>query len=134
MVDVSVLEVALHGRRIGTLTLLPGDQTLFTFDQSYVDDPDRPVLSLSFKDVSGELIEDLRPTRTRVPPFFANLLPEGPLRAYLGKRAAVNPKREFFLLWMLGRDLPGALTITPADGEARPPPTGEANGQRAHVA
>lgn len=123
MADISVLDIALYGQRVGTLTLLPGDQTLFAFDQAYIDDPDRPTLSLSFKDVLGELITDVRPVRTRVPPFFSNLLPEGALREYLAKKAGVNPKREFFLLWMLGRDLPGAITITPADGEGWPPET-----------
>ena len=29
--------------------------------------------------------------------------------------------REFFLLWVLGLDLPGAITIRPADGEEWPP-------------
>lgn len=123
MADVSVLDVGLHGTRIGTLTLLPGDQTLFAFGQDYVDDPERPTLSLSFKDILGGLITDVRPVRSRVPPFFSNLLPEGALREYLAKKAGVSPKREFFLLWMLGRDLPGAITITPNDREAWPPET-----------
>lgn len=61
------------------------------------------------------------PRNTRVPPFFANLLPEGPLRAYLARQAGVNEKREFVLLWALGRDLPGALTVRAADGTALPP-------------
>ena len=120
MADVSVLDVALYGERLGTLTLLPGDQTLFVFDQAYIDNPDRPTLSLSLKDSFGELITNTRPIRTRVPPFFSNLLPEGPLREYLAGKAGVNPTREFFLLWVLGRDLPGAITITPAEGEAWP--------------
>lgn len=123
MADISVLDVGMHGNRIGTLTLLPGDQTLFAFDQDYMDDPERPTLSLSFKDTLGGLITDHRLVRTRVPPFFSNLLPEGVLRDYLASKAGVSPKREFFLLWMLGRDLPGAITITPADGEAWPPET-----------
>jgi serine/threonine-protein kinase HipA len=123
MADVSVLDVGLYGNRIGTLTLLPGDQTFFAFDQDYIEDPQRPTLSLSFKDTLGGLITDHRPVRTRVPPFFSNLLPEGALREYLAKQAGESPKREFFLLWMLGRDLPGAVTITPADGEAWPPET-----------
>ncbi|MCD6198782.1 MAG: HipA domain-containing protein [Deltaproteobacteria bacterium] len=120
MADVSVLDVALYGERLGTLTLLPGDQTLFVFDQAYIDNPDRPTLSLSMKDSFGELITYTRPIRTRVPPFFSNLLPEGPLREYLAGKAGVNPTREFFLLWVLGRDLPGAITIAPAEGEAWP--------------
>ncbi len=33
----------------------------------------------------------------------------------------MNEEREFFLLWALGRDLPGAVTVEPADGEAWPP-------------
>lgn len=32
----------------------------------------------------------------------------------------MKEKREFFLLWMLGRDLPGALSVHPAEGEALP--------------
>lgn len=121
MPDVSVLEVRLYGEQIGTLTLIQGSRTLFTFNKTYVDNPERPVLSLSFKDQFGQLITDTAPTNTRVPSFFANLLPEGPLREYLARQAGVNEKREFFLLWILGRDLPGALTIVPADGQAWPP-------------
>ncbi|KQQ30774.1 kinase [Methylobacterium sp. Leaf125] len=121
MPDVSVLDVLLYEEPIGTLTLVQGSRTLFAFNQSYIDDPERPVLSLSFKDQFGQLLTDIPTTQTTVPPFFSNLLPEGPLRDYLARQAGVNPKREFFLLWMLGRDLPGAITIRPADGEAWPP-------------
>lgn len=56
-----------------------------------------------------------------MPPFFSNLLPEGGLQCYLAERAGVNRQREFFLLWVLGLDLPGALSIHPAVGEALPP-------------
>lgn len=116
MSNPQLLEVALYGRRIGTLTLLPGDQTLFVFDQAYVDDRQRPTLSLSFKDVMGELITDVRRTRSRLPSFFSNLLPEGALLEYLVTKTGINPRREFFLLWMLGEDLPGAITVSAADG------------------
>ena len=59
-----------------------------------------------------------RPTGRRVPPYFANLLPEGYLRTYLAEQAGVKPDREFFLLAALGSDLPGAVTVAPvaADG------------------
>lgn len=121
MADVSVLEVLLHGREIGSLTQVGNDRNLFAFNQSYIDDLDRLTLSLSFKDAFGELITDVRPTQTKVPPFFANLLPEGPMRDYLAKRAGVNAQRDFSLLWVLGRDLPGSVMIRPADGEDWPP-------------
>lgn len=128
MADLSVLEVRLYGEPIGTLTLIQGSRTLFTFSKAYIDNPNRPTLSLSFKDRLGGLLTDIAPTNLRVPPFFANLLPEGPLRTYLAKQAGVNEQREFFLLWVLGQDLPGAITIHPADGEPLPPRPGKSPG------
>ncbi len=121
MADVAVLDVLLYDVPIGTLTRVGGDRILFAFNDEYIADENRPVLGLSFKDEFGELITDFRPTRASVLPFFSNLLPEGHLRTYLAGRAGVSPAREFFLLWALGRDLPGAITIQPADGEAWPP-------------
>jgi len=121
MPDVSTLEVQLYGQTIGTITNVQGDRSLFAFTQGYIDDQQRPTLSLSFKDDLGELITEFRPYQRVLPPFFSNLLPEGPLRKYLAERAGVNQQREFFLLWMLGRDLPGALSVKPAEGEALPP-------------
>jgi serine/threonine-protein kinase HipA len=121
MPDVSILDVLLYGEPVGTLTRVGGDRTLFAFNDAYVADQDRPVLSLGFKDHLGGLITEFPATQTRLLPFFFNLLPEGHMRTYLAARAGVNPVREFFLLWVLGMDLPGAITIRPADGEAWPP-------------
>ncbi len=112
------LSVLLGGRRIGVINRLAGERNLFSFEQKYVDDPNRPTLSLSFKRRDGGIVLSSRPTSTRVPPFFANLLPEGHLRTYLAERAGVNPKREFFLLAALGADLPGGVTVTPFGEEA----------------
>ena len=117
MADVNVLDVLLHDEPIGTLTRVDGDRILFAFKDAYVADKNRPILGLGFKDQLGELITAFRPTRTRLMPFFSNLLPEGQMRTYLAERAGVKPVREFFLLWVLGMDLPGAITTRPADGE-----------------
>src|ERR1700679_196471 len=122
---VDVLELHLGDRKVGAITSLGGDRTVLTFDDSYAEDPVRPTLSLSFKDAAGDLIRDQRPTRTRLLPFFSNLLPEGPLRDYLAERAGVNAKREFFLLRALGQDLPGAVVVRGPDGEDLPPPEGD---------
>ena len=119
--DVSTLEVLLYGEPIGTLTLVPGDRSLFAFNEDYINDSNRPVLGLNFKDAYQQLITKFRPYGPKVMPFFSNLLPEGPMRNYLAERAEVNPEREFFLLWALGSDLPGAITIRSADGEELPP-------------
>lgn len=121
MPNVSVLNVDLYGRPVGTLTHVQGNRNLFAFNQAYIDDPNRSTLSLAFKDQFGDLITDFKPVGQVVPPFFSNLLPEGPLRKYLAERAGVKQYSEFYLLWMLGRDLPGAISVHPADGEELPP-------------
>jgi len=120
MVKHSILTVRLHGQAIGTLTHLSGERTLFAFDDTYIEDHNRPTLGLRFKDAFGELITDFRPYRIRLMPFFSNLLPEGPLRHYLAERAQVHIDREFFLLQALGQDLPGAVSVSvpAASGDA----------------
>lgn len=107
------LEVLLNGQRIGAITALGGDQSIFSFDDAYAEDADRPTLSLSFKGERGGLLREHRPTQTRLTPFFSNLLPEGTLRDYLAKRAGIKPMREYPLLEVLGPDLPGAVTVRP---------------------
>jgi serine/threonine-protein kinase HipA len=129
MADVSVLNVELYGKPIGTLTRVSGDRSLFAFNEDYINDPDRPTLGLSFKDEFGELRTDFRPVQKKIMPFFSNLLPEGHLRKYLAEQAGVNIEREFFLLWALGQDLPGAITVRPADGEAWPPEAADATSE-----
>jgi serine/threonine-protein kinase HipA len=116
---LNALAVRLHGRQIGVINRLAGDRQIFAFEQDYIDDQQRPTLSLSFKGRTGGLVTALRPVPRRVPPFFSNLLPEGHLREYLAKLADVNPDREFFLLAVLGADLPGALVIAPLEGDAK---------------
>lgn len=130
MSNPTVLEVLLHGRRVGTLTRFDNDRSLFAFDQAYIDDEARDTLSLSFKAATGGLLTDTRPTQRRLMPFFANLLPEAEMAKYLAERAGVNPQREFFLLWVLGQDLSGAITVRPLDGDALPPAASEAARER----
>jgi len=118
--NIKALAVRLQNRPIGVINRLAGDRNLFSFEQEYVDDPQRLTLSLSFRGQSGGLVTAVRAVTARLPPFFSNLLPEGHLRSYLAQRAGVNPEREFFLLAALGADLPGALTATPLDAEDDP--------------
>lgn len=120
MSDISALTVKLYGEPIGTLTHVGGERSIFTFNDAYVENPDRATLGLHFKDQYGELINDFRPIKMKLMPFFSNLLPEGHLRRYLAERAGINEKREFFLIQALGRDLPGAVTVEAADDELWP--------------
>lgn len=120
MADFSTLIVRLHNEVIGTLTHVGGERSLFAFTDAYINNPDRATLSLSVKDTFGQLLTDFQPYRIKLMPFFSNLLPEGHLRTYLADTARVHPEREFFLLWALGRDLPGAITVTTENDQARP--------------
>jgi serine/threonine-protein kinase HipA len=115
---LNALAVHLHGSRIGVINRLAGDRQIFAFEQDYIDNEERPTLGLSFKGRTGGLVTTSSPVLRRVPPFFSNVLPEGHLREYLAKLAGVNPEREFFLLAVLGADLPGAIVVTPLDGDA----------------
>jgi serine/threonine-protein kinase HipA len=118
---VQTLEVHLGAMRVGALTHLGNEALIFAFDREYVEARDaRPTLSLGFKAAGGGLVEQTRPTRVRLSPFFSNLLPEAHLREYLAARGGVHPDREFFLIWLLGADLPGAIEVRSPDGH--PPP------------
>ncbi|WP_194091705.1 type II toxin-antitoxin system HipA family toxin [Vibrio hibernica] len=119
--NVSTLNVLLYGELIATITNVGNDRTLFAFTDSYINDESRSVLGLGFKDSLGGLLTNFKPTQTKLTPFFSNLLPEETMRNYLAERAGVDPSREFFLLWVLGQDLAGAITVEPAEGEALPP-------------
>ncbi|HEX5433779.1 MAG TPA: HipA domain-containing protein [Candidatus Angelobacter sp.] len=119
----SVLEVWLNQVRVGTITNLPYDRNLFVFTEDYIANTDRPTLSLSLADAKGDLITQPQEVQTKVPSFFSNVLPEGHLREYLAKRGNIKEAREFFLLWLLGVDLPGAVLVQ--DAEGRPLPLAE---------
>ncbi len=125
MADLDILDVRLHGHSVGTLTRLGRERIVFGFDPAHLGDPERCTLSLSFKAPFGGLRTDIAPTRTHAPPFFSNLLPEGSLREYLARSAAIDPRTEFLLLATFGEDLPGAVTITPVGGDW----TGSASGR-----
>jgi len=131
MTEVRALGILLHNRRIGTITALDGDRSIFTFDEAYAADANRDTLSLAFKDRYGDLYTgDNRAFQTRLQPFFSNLLPEGALRDFLARRTRVNATREFQLLRELGGDLPGAVRALPADADtaaANPAPSSPAD-------
>ena len=128
---VQTLEVRLGDTLVGGLTHLGNEALIFAFDRTYVEaGSDRPTLSLGFKAADGSLVENTRATRARLPPFFSNLLPEAHLREYLAARGGVHPDREFFLIWLLGADLPGAIEIRSIDGTL--PPSVAEHGDRSH--
>ena len=117
MINAAALDIFLGETRVGTIARLDGDASIFTFDEVYLADQDRPTLSLAYKDVNGDIIAEPRSYRTKIEPFFSNLLPEGTLRDYLARRAGVKAVREYHLLAQLGHDLPGAVRAVAVDAE-----------------
>lgn len=110
--------VLLHGRRIGTLAELPEDRALFAFDDAYVMDKDRPTLSLAYLSEAGGLYTAVREPRGKLPPFFANLLPEGALRERMVAEIG-EPAGGLAWLLRLGRDLPGAVTVRAEEPDSK---------------
>ena len=76
----NLLRVSLNDKTIGTLTQLRSGGIFFAFDEDYLSDASRPVLSQSFFRPSGEMIPESKITSGRLPAFFSNLLPEGHMR------------------------------------------------------
>jgi serine/threonine-protein kinase HipA len=107
----STLRVLLHDTPVGLLSLDRRDGSDFRLLESYKQAYPRPVLGQTFLDD----LDQIQHTRNRVPPWFSNLLPEGPLRELVAKQAGVHTTREFFLLRHLGEDLPGAVRIVADD-------------------
>lgn len=116
-VQPTLLQIFLGDVLVGGIVALRGRETVFTFDDSYIENDDRPTLSRGFLDAYGRL--RVRPGRIgRIAPFFANLLPEGELREYIADRADVDRRDDLALLRLTGSDLPGAVIAR--DSEAQP--------------
>ena len=116
---MTVLDVLLNDTLVGALTQLPGGQMIFSFDNAYFYEENRPVLSQSYYSETGELLLDPKAYNVNAPSFFSNLLPEGPLRNYLAERGEIKPSQEFKMLKLLGEDLPGAVIIRPSKEYSR---------------
>jgi serine/threonine-protein kinase HipA len=107
--EAGMLEVRLGQVHVGTLTLLADEVSEFVISEEYRQRYPRPVLGQFFEDD----LTRRHSSRMRLPPFFSNLLPEGPLRELIAEREGIHKQREFFLIARLGEDLPGAIIITP---------------------
>lgn len=104
------LDVLLGEIPVGRLSLDAAGTSVFSFFRTYRDRYPRPVLGQQFED---DLSGRHQGKAGRLPVWFSNLLPEGPLRtraeSELGRR-----KHEIYLLGALADDLPGAVRFFPA--------------------
>ncbi len=119
------LEVWLHDIHVGWICEA-GGTTRFVTTENFQSDPRRPTLSLSLsvpgnEDVTQAVLNNMFDParynqRGELPPFFAGLLPEGPLRKRLAAtRKNIRDTDDFGILAAAGQDLPGAVRILPAN-------------------
>jgi serine/threonine-protein kinase HipA len=119
------LEVWLHGQHLGWLCEA-GRTTRFIATERYLANSERPTISLSMTvpgddDTTRSILRNyfdpaIYQERGELPAFFAGLLPEGPLKKRL-QATRHNPRDtdDFGVLAAAGEDLPGAVTVIPAD-------------------
>lgn len=119
------LEVRLYGQHVGWLCEA-GRSIRFLATEQYLADTRRATLSLSMTLPGVETVTQETLTnhfdpavyreRGELPPFFAGLMPEGPLRRRLAAtRKSERDMDDFGILAAAGEDLPGAGTVVPAN-------------------
>lgn len=113
---MTTYDVHLGDLLVGRLAADEAGRTTFRFASGYRQRADRPVLGQHFEDY--DLSKDYRTRKAGLPPFFANLMPEGgALRKVLERTFGVPEDDDLALLSAIGRDLPGAVTFTPSTDE-----------------
>jgi serine/threonine-protein kinase HipA len=116
MTDTAAAEVRLHGIRVGELRFDRGGST-FRYED---------VLDGKGHRVLGQVFEDdprtVRRVRVGLPPWFANLLPEGELRRQIVRDLGGGMVGDYTLLMRLGRYLPGAVTVHGDQEPSEDPP------------
>lgn len=100
----------LHGLEVGLLQA-DGNVNSFELLDEYLESPRRPILGLVFEDEPRGRWRQAQ----RLPPWFANLLPEDPMRSIVARAYGISPRGEFKLFAALSEDLPGALTARAVD-------------------
>lgn len=118
------LEVFLGSRMVGDLSESASGEVEFRFREEYLEWVPRPVLGQRFEDDLERVYRAKKPGR--LPPFFANLVPEGKLREVLVRAANLEAEDDLELLRFVGEDLPGAVIVRPPDDLERHPAWREA--------
>lgn len=105
---MQVFDVLLGDTVVGQLGRVQSGKVLFKFTEAYRSLPQRPVLGQHFED---NLLKTYTGEREEMPPFFANLVPEGALREVLQQSLGLPEGDDLQLLAAVGHDLPGNLRI-----------------------
>jgi serine/threonine-protein kinase HipA len=108
-------DVLLNDLPVGRLTRDDAGRVSFRLLADYQAMAERPVLSQSYEDDPSRIY---RGKHGELPAYFANLVPEGPLRNLIEASLQLPSGDEIALLEAVGQDLPGAVVIQPAEAEA----------------
>lgn len=111
---LNAVDVWLGEVPVGRIMRAAGGGILFTIGEAYAELQRRPILSQCYELPAGKVSTAVRVYPGHLPPFFENLLPEGPLKQLLARRANVDPNDQLSLLGALGEDLPGAVKVVRA--------------------
>jgi serine/threonine-protein kinase HipA len=106
------LRVTMYGQEVGEIWRGGDGRLQFQLSRSYWGLKNRPVVGQWFEDQRRERVYREQDA-WRAPRFFANDLPEGVVRRLIERQHDLSPGDDFGLLTVLGRDLPGALEVTP---------------------
>jgi len=119
---VSILKVLMGDVPVGHLFQY-GDIVRLSVDPEYVQNPERPTLSLSLvaddpEQQAALLLDPLQPALNslgngKLPAFFQNLLPEGVLRTHIAQERGCAEDDHFEILAACGEDLPGNVYALP---------------------
>ncbi|MFA5182520.1 MAG: type II toxin-antitoxin system HipA family toxin [Syntrophales bacterium] len=101
------LGVYLHERMVGYLWLDAQRRFVFQYDSEMTDQPGSISISLSLPLQRDPYADDLPR------PFFANLLPEAEIRRVISRRLGISEKNDFILLWKIGGECAGAISVLP---------------------
>ncbi len=109
------LGVFFETRKVGTVAADEGRFT-FAYDPSWLDDQASFAISRSLPLVAGP---EAGPAAHS---FFANLLPEGRIRALVARRLGISEDNDFGLLAALGGECAGAMVVAAATPKPVKPP------------
>ncbi|MCC5797790.1 MAG: type II toxin-antitoxin system HipA family toxin [Methylophaga sp.] len=121
--EVRVLELSLHGERVGYLAGFQNGRNVLTFADSFSHNPNRPTFSLITHPAFPGVDKGLSAPwvkHQRLHPTLSNLLPEGALRELIAQHKKIHIDDEFHLFSYLGQDLPGALVASPLEPDRVP--------------
>lgn len=108
---MQTFDVLLGDVVVGQLGRVQSGKVLFRFFEEYRRLSPRPVLGQHFED---NLLKTYSGAREELPPFFANLVPEGALREVLAYSLGLPTHDDLQLLAAVGQDLPGAVRLRPS--------------------